>query len=252
MRLYNYKFALPDDRDYKFVADLKTPLPKKVDLRENIYFPSVLNQGNLGSCVSNSVANCIRYVLGKLNGVIFMPSRLFLYYNTRVLVEKSNPKEDTGVMCRGMCKAISKYFICEERYYPYDICKFANEPSVDARPNAILHKGFKYELVDNGDIQQVKGALARGLPVVFGIYVYAGFESAYTERTGVVRMPKSGEQEMGGHCMTLVGYNDDTKMFLFLNSYGVSWGKAGFGEIPYSYITNTELASDFWVLTFVS
>ena len=36
-------------------------------------------------------------------------------------------------------------------------------------------------------------------------------------------------------------------MFKFVNSWGAIWGDKGFDYLPYSYVLNPELASDFWV-----
>jgi len=36
----------------------------------------------------------------------------------------------------------------------------------------------------------------------------------------------------GGHCIQLTGWNDNTGKYKFKNSWGKSYGKNGFGEIP--------------------
>ena len=46
----------------------------------------------------------------------------------------------------------------------------------------------------------------------------------------------------------LVGYNDATSRFLSQNSWGTGWGMAGYFTIPYDYLTNPNLSSDFWVV----
>ena len=59
------------------------------------------------------------------------------------------------------------------------------------------------------------------------------------------------ERVEGGHCMALVGYKDKrykTKQARFRNSYGKDWGDEGYGTIPYDYILDHDLASDFWVI----
>ena len=49
-----------------------------------------------------------------------------------------------------------------------------------------------------------------------------------------------------------VGYNDATQRFIVRNSWGASWGQQGYFEIPYDYLTNPDLADDFWVINFTS
>ena len=48
-----------------------------------------------------------------------------------------------------------------------------------------------------------------------------------------------------------VGYDDFKKWFITMNSWGKSWGDKGFFYIPYDYLTNPNLASDFWVIQII-
>ena len=93
----------------------------------------------------------------------------------------------------------------------------------------------------NGDIKQ---CLHSGYPVVFGMSVYESFESPDTATTGMVQMPSTGEQCIGGHCMLICGYDDSKQCFIVRNSWGEGWGIKGYAYIPYAYIE--QYASDFW------
>jgi len=44
-------------------------------------------------------------------------------------------------------------------------------------------------------------------------------------------------------------YDDNKKVFVCQNSWGSSWGDNGFLYLPYDYILNSELCSDFWLIT---
>ena len=70
-------------------------------------------------------------------------------------------------------------------------------------------------------------------------------------KTGIVPLPAAKEKLLGGHANMLVGYNDATSRFLSKNSWGAAWGMAGYFTIPYDYLTNSKLASDFWVVSSV-
>jgi C1A family cysteine protease len=94
----------------------------------------------------------------------------------------------------------------------------------------------------------MKGCLADGFPFVLGFSVYSSFESDEVAKTGIVPLPQPNEEQCGGHAVLCVGYNDATQNFLVRNSWGSSWGQGGHFWINYSYLTNPNLASDFWTL----
>ena len=81
--------------------------------------------------------------------------------------------------------------------------------------------------------------------------VYESFESPQVAKTGIVPMPTQDESCLGGHCMAIVGYDNSKKAFKVRNSWGESWGLQGYCWIPYEYLTNVSLASDFWVINTV-
>jgi len=88
--------------------------------------------------------------------------------------------------------------------------------------------------------------------VSFGAKLFESFMSENTHNTGVVEMPKQGEEELGGHAMCIVGYNDKTRMFAIANSWSKNWGDEGFGFMPYDYIANQDYCGDFWSVRYYS
>jgi C1A family cysteine protease len=246
----NYIFEPKDHRDKKFSSIFKatetdTPLPAKVDITTDVPWGTMLDQGDLGSCVVNSVAYCIRFVRAKEKMTPYDPSRLFIYYFGRV-VENATLTEDTGLFIRDGYKSVATYSVCSERNWPYVPTKFAQKPSDYAIQAAKQHKNFQYLSVDQ-DLQQLKKCLADGYPISFGITVFESFMSSDVAKTGKVPMPDiKKEQEYGGHAITLVGFDDSTKEFKVSNSWGDQWGDKGFFYLPYDYVMNTEWAGDFW------
>lgn len=49
-----------------------------------------------------------------------------------------------------------------------------------------------------------------------------------------------------------VGYDDSMKCFIIRNSWGKEWGKDGHFFMPYSVITNPDMAADFWTIRLVN
>jgi C1A family cysteine protease len=246
----NYVFQKKDPRDKLLKSLYKTDivpesLPAKVDLNSEGKWGNVLDQGELGSCVSNSVAYCIRWTRGVHNLSVFDPSRLFIYYFGRV-IEKSPPTEDTGLYIRDGYKSVAQYSVCSERNWPYDISKFSWKPSPYAMAAAKQHKTFVYLSVDH-ELAHLKKCLADGYPISFGFTVFSSFMSGSVAKTGQVPMPNfATEQQYGGHAVTLVGYDDATRKFKVVNSWGNTWGDQGFCYMPYDFILNKRFVDDFW------
>ena len=94
----------------------------------------------------------------------------------------------------------------------------------------------------------MRACLAEGFPFVFGFTVYESFESQQVARTGIVSMPQRGERVVGGHAVVAVGYHDTEKRFIVRNSWGTGWGMKGYFTIPYDYLSNPNLAEDFWTV----
>lgn len=86
---------------------------------------------------------------------------------------------------------------------------------------------------------------------MFGFTVYQSFESAQVARTGKVPLPSMGESVLGGHATMAVGYSDADQRFIVQNSWGRDWGDKGYFHMPYSYLTDADLAADMWTVRLV-
>jgi C1A family cysteine protease len=246
----NYKFQEIDKRDYIHPACLTLNAPTPV-LPKSIIVPNttnivILNQGNLGSCVSNAFIQCINVMTNKL----VFGSRLFMYFNGRAVA--NYPLDtDTGLTVRDGCKSISNYGLCGETIYPYNISLFAMLPSLQSYQKSLLFKNFTYYFV-NQNIDSIKNCLnTTKNPIIFGINVYTSFMSNAVATTGIVPMPNmKTEQLEGGHCVIMIGYDDSKQWVICMNSWGTGWGNKGLFYLPYAYIMNSSLSSDFCSLSF--
>lgn len=246
IKRYGWIPDLPDQRDYLYAAPFEagTPLPSKVDLRQNC--PPVYDQGQLGSCTANAIAGAIEFDRMKQNLIpLFTPSRLFIYYNERSI--EGTTASDSGAQIRDGIKSIGAQGVCPEPEWPYDISKFENQPPASCYQDAVAHKAILYKRLVR-DLNQMRGCLASGYPFVLGITVYASFESQAVAQSGQVPMPASNEQLLGGHAVLAVGYDDDQQTLLVRNSWGPSWGMNGYCTLPYGYVGQRNLSSDFWVI----
>jgi C1A family cysteine protease len=222
-------------------------LPSAVDLRAGC--PPVYDQGQLGSCTSNAIAGALEFdrIKQQMDDV-FLPSRLFIYYNERVI--EGTVAEDAGAMLRDGIKSVAKQGAPHETLWPYVIARFSAKPSKPAYTDGAKHPALLYQRVQQ-DLQQMQGCLASGFPFVFGFSVYDSFESAAVTRSGDVPMPRSNEQQLGGHAMLAVGYDESSQRFIVRNSWGASWGRNGYGTMPFQYLLDDNLSADFWTISLV-
>jgi C1A family cysteine protease len=249
---YSWKPDLPDIRDFQYAESFvkcirgsmvqPDKLPTLVDLRPQM--PPVVDQGQLGSCTANSLAGDLGFLEIKC-GKVFAPlSRLFIYYDERALEGTIN--QDSGAMLRDGIKTLASQGVCSEALWPYNVAQFRKRPAPACYVQAATHKITSYHRLNT--LADMKSCLASGYPFVFGFTVYESFESNAVAQTGVVSIPTPGEKPLGGHAVCAVGYDDSTQRFLVRNSWGPGWGQAGYFTIPYNYLTNSNLASDFWTM----
>lgn len=217
-------------------------LPKSASLENKI--PFIFDQSTLGSCVSNAISLCI----STLNND-FIPSRLFIYYNAR-LNSGYDITKDTGLSVYDGCLAVKTNVPCQESVWPYDINNFTTKPIEQAYNSPVTLNDYTYLPVIQ-DINHIKGCINEGLPVVFSINLYSSFYDA--TYTGIVKLPDMAKDTFhGGHCILLVGYDDDTQTVICANSWGIAWGNSGYFTLPYAYAFSTELAHDFYTINFAN
>jgi len=237
---YNLTLHKLDVDKLKIVKHLEKSQSKSiVDLRKKM--PPIYDQGALGSCTSNALVAAYQFL-----SPTFYGSRLFHYYNERVLDGDDVSIDDGSTLEQGI-NVMIKYGICSEKSWSYKISNFAQKP-----PNSCYTEALKHKLISFANIQntasQMKACLNAGYPFVVGICVYDSFETQSVALTGRVPMPKDSDNLLGGHAVLCVGYNDIEGVWIMRNSWGTSWGDKGYFYLPYGYLTDEYLASDLWKL----
>ncbi len=241
---YGWLPDLPDHRDspYSAIKPRATKLPKVVDLRTGC--SPVENQRSLSSCTAHALVGALEFLELKAGAALVDLSRLFVYYNERVIEDSVN--SDKGAFLRDGIKSLAKQGVCEEEVWPYKITAWKKKPTASCYNTAKKHMISSYHRINSVD--EMRACLADGFPFVFGFTVYEAFESQTVAKTGVLNMPQPGEKNVGGHAVMAAGYDDTKKRFLIRNSWDTDWGQAGYFTMPYDYLADRNLSDDFWTI----
>ncbi len=235
--------------------------------------PPVGNQEFTNACVSVATCNAVQYYFSSHNITPLVPfSYLFVYYNARILeygsiVSTECPQGDCGTTITYAMTAINTYGICANGLWPWDPSEVLQPP-----PPVAYNDGLNYnqvftfiKLVYDLDVLRCVLYFLK-VPIIFGFVVYDSYNSPISRLTGHLATPPLPGDTCGGqvlppnqtctqgHAVLLTGYDDDTQLFRFQNSYGLTWGttgfKPGFGTMGYDYVMNPALASwdDIWIV----
>jgi C1A family cysteine protease len=214
----------------------------------------IYDQSTLGSCTANAfcaACNILQNI--KYGKISFWPSRLFLYFHERLLEDPNHNVSDltdSGADVVDGASYVKTFGICSETSWPYDITKYNDTPPSNCDQEALGNKIGSYHTlpIDDNLLTNIKQAITNKTPVLIAVSVYDSFESESVAVSGLVPIPQSSENLLGGHELCLVGYNDTTQLFTVQNSWGSGWGKGGYAYFPYKYIADSNLCSECTVI----
>jgi C1A family cysteine protease len=216
-----------DERDHLMRAYLPlVKIPKKVDYVKKM--SPVRDQGDEGTCVGFATTVGMKEYQEKLDFKKLVElSPRFLYAECKKI--DGSPRSE-GTTIRIAMKVLEKKGVCREVFWPYQPHQ-TNKPKTGAAKDAKGFCALSYARILTLD--EMRQSLAKNGPCVIGIEVFRGMMET---KTGIVPMPKKGENSLGGHAICPVGYDDNKKLIKFKNSWSAQWGEKGYGYLPYDYI----------------
>ena len=209
--------------------EFRSYLPQAISLSDRM--PEAGNQGAWGSCVSWAVGYAARsyYERAAYGRQISRPNNLvspgWLHGIIRV---DPNDCSRGALVVKGLEQL--KRGAVSMTSYPYDTRRCEVIPASEAQQVSEF-RIRDYRTVSTTDLDQIRGQLASGHPVVFAARLNREFMSDRGKSTWRAS-PDQGEFT-GNHAMTLTGYDDRDGVFTFINSWGTAWGQAGFGKMTY-------------------
>jgi C1A family cysteine protease len=220
-------------------------LPPSVNLIP--YMSPIRNQASRGTCVSFALTALSEYILRR-RGLIRDLSEQHLYYEIKLIDGASSScgtwqvKAVTALQNRGECREVIW------PYNPNPPCNNHGVLPAQARPDGLNYR-LATLVVSPNNVLAYKTHMSLQRPVTLSIPVYnSWYQSAETRRSGRITMRIGNEPAVGGHAVCLVGYQDTPSSpgggyFIVRNSWSTGWAYqspygAGYGTIPYQYITN--------------
>lgn len=245
----------PDRRDHLFSPTVEAQaVPPRLEL--DVAGIPTLDQGQQGSCTGHGPSGLVMFDQKAQGEPVVVPARGMIYYDARI--PEGTTGQDAGANVRDAVAGIAKYGVCPDTEFPYSDQVFNLAPSAQDYADGKGQEAIVYEAVNYPHLNR---ALASGFPFTFGFTVYESFESSEVASTGIVPIPASSEQVLGGHCVWCFGYNATYSPWTApsgrvypprtkacRNSWG-AWGAGGAGDfyLPQAYF-DLGLCSDFWVI----
>ena len=235
-----------------FVAAYK-PADEPVDLRPMM--SSVKNQGYRNTCNTFAATALMEFLIKQKTKKTIDLSESYAYWlgknyalDTDLL---RSMYTDIDALAGFLAVKAFEFGCMEEKEWPYEKKNWEelkDSRAVDANgkpspnrftgippnPVRLLPYTFKTVFIEKETIADY--ILTKKRPVLMNIMWCF---DAVNDKTGEIRMPTEEEtKKAAGHVVLLVGFDPKTRLFVFRNSWGDTWGNKGYGTIPEDYILN--------------
>lgn len=196
--------------------------------------PPVGNQGGEGSCVSFAVGYAARSAeqFYRTNASsysnssnIFSPE--FLYNQTKASTDCGSGSNITTALDFITNKGISTY-----QSMPYSFTNGCTLMPTSVQMNeALNYKISGYSKIISTDRSAIQSMIQQKHPVIIIILADYSFQNA---KPGFIWKTYSGSGNLP-HSVTICGYDDSKNAYMVMNSWGTTWGDAGYSWIDYNF-----------------
>jgi hypothetical protein len=106
----------------------------------------------------------------------------------------------------------------------------------DTQESQAFGKGLNLQILRKQSAEDLKQILASGRPAIVGFYM---FDEFFHKEQWLYNSEADKESTIkGAHSVMLVGYRTvgQKTYFMFKNSWGIEWGRSGYGELDYDLL----------------
>ncbi|MGW0950045.1 C1 family peptidase [Streptomyces sp. NPDC002623] len=210
-------------------ATARAGLPASFDLRDIgglDYTTPVKDQKNCGSCVAFGTVATMEHVVRYIDRAPFLPADFSEAHAFYGYGREAGAACATGWLPEPLLEKARDSGIAFEDYFPYTDGDQDSSKLNPDWPNR--HAKVVNWTNDTNDPAGIRRDIATYGSVVACFYVYQDF---FSYGGGIYR--RQTDTLAGGHCVSLVGYDDTQSCWIAKNSWGTDWGEHGYFRIGY-------------------
>lgn len=200
----------------------------------------VMNQGNCGSCVAFAAVATLESTYRINSGLVW----LLPTFSTQQLFNCGGGACNYGWTPSSAASMLKNKGVADAACVPYESGSTGQD--IQCKKNFCENQTERtYKITGSttpsswgGSASKVKEALKKG-PLVTTLTVYEDF---LVYSSGIYK--SVSKKSLGGHAVSLVGFNDQERYWIVRNSWGPDWGEAGF--IRVSYDDKSGIADSTW------
>ncbi|MEV5507662.1 C1 family peptidase [Streptomyces orinoci] len=215
----------------------RAALPASVDLSK--YAPAPGNQGQVNSCVAWAIDYSSYSILEHEQKISGGPQAPMYTYSQVV------KGRNVGTSPEQHFRIATSQGVDSRKDYKQGDFDYTAQPTRNEIRNAANWKLTGYTPLHTGSQikTDVQSALAKGEPVVLLVPVYNDFfYLSPKQASSYTYYPDTGTGYVGGHAMTIVGYN--SQGVRVENSWGKNWGDRGYINLSWKYLADQAWGAD--------